>query len=377
MLRSETDRSHTLEVQCSVLNGKMEKLELESVKDTETVTVGVQTDSKLKVLLVFMQFSFIHSGLLLNTFSKFTTHQVWKKEYLRFRNRAILTCEAFQNIILILLIPQGYLQKTRNEALGLASCEDSGKYNKQQEEEMNNCVSQIEETSPGTDEKQVFDHSKQQKNQNRQVRRNNERMDQGTERNESLPFSKIEMLSTDAVIDTSSDSQTGNKGLPKNNMENSKTKSKVIANESLEGISRIIPDTNVLSLEAGQEPTVTETEAEVFQSSPVFTRKDRANETDPNRSVTSLAIPNKGSPVIKKVRFNLESSEDPTHSEEPDTQKQEIPKEDPQILFSDEEDAGKGPTSIDEDVSRRISRIQNLLKNDRLRTNRKRKNPVV
>ena len=53
MLRSETDRSHTLEVQCSVLNGKMEKLELESVKDTETVTVGVQTDSKLKVLLVF------------------------------------------------------------------------------------------------------------------------------------------------------------------------------------------------------------------------------------------------------------------------------------------------------------------------------------
>ncbi|XP_067045807.1 coiled-coil domain-containing protein 73-like [Acropora muricata] len=317
MLRSETDRSHTLEVQCSVLNGKMEKLELESVKDTEMVTVGVQTDNKLK----------------------------------------------------------GYLQKTRNEAL--ASCEDSDKYNQQQEEEMNNCVSQIEETLPGTDEKQVFDHSKQQKNQNRQVRRNNERMDQGTERNESLPFSKVEMLSTDAVIDTSSDSQTGNKGLPKKTMENCKTKSKLIANESLEGISRIIPDTNVLSLEAGQEPTVTETEAEVFQSSPVFTRKDRANETDPNRSVTSLAIPNKGSPVIKKVRLHLESSEDPTHSEEPDTQKQEIPKEDPQILFSDEEDAGKEPTSIDEDVSRRISRIQNLLKNDRLRTNRKRKNPVV
>ena len=375
MLRSETDRSHTLEVQCSVLNGKMEKLELESVKDTETVTVGVQTDSKLKVLLVFKQLSFIHSGLLLNTFSKFATHKVWKKEYPRFRNRAILTCEAFQNIIIILLIPQGYLQKARNEAL--ASCEDSGKYNKQQEEEMNNCVSQIEETSPGTDEKQVFDHSKQQKNQNRQVRRNDERMDQGTERNESLPFSKIEMLSTDAVIDTSSDSQTGNKGLPKNNMENSKTKSKVIANEGLEGISRIIPDTNVLSSGAGQEPTVTETEAEVFQSSPVFMRKDRANETDPNRSITSLAISNKGSPVIKKVRFNLESSEDPTHSEEPDTQKQEIPKEDPQILFSDEEDAGKELTSIDEDVSRRINRIQNLLKNDRLRTNRKRKNPVV
>ena len=375
MLRSETDRSHTLEVQCSVLNGKMEKLELESVKDTETVTVGVQTDNKLKVLLVFMQFSFIHSGLLLITFSKFPTHKVWKKEYLRFRNRAILTCEAFQNIIIILLIPQGYLQKTRNEAL--ASCEDSGKYNKQQEEEMNNCVSQIEETSPGTDEKQVFDHSKQQKNQNRQVRRNNERMDQGTERNVSLPFSKIEMLSTDAAIDTSSDSQTGNKGLPKNNMENSKTKSKIIANESLEEISRIIPDTNVLSSGAGQEPTVTENEAEIFQSSPVFTRKDRANETDPNRSMTSLAIPNKGSPAIKKVRFNLESSEDPTHSEEPNTQKQEIPKEDPQILFSDEEDAGKELTSIDEDVSRRISRIQNLLKNDRLRTNRKRKNPVV
>ena len=54
MLRSQTDRSHSLEVQCTILNGKMEKLELESVKATETVTVGVQTDSKLKVLLVFM-----------------------------------------------------------------------------------------------------------------------------------------------------------------------------------------------------------------------------------------------------------------------------------------------------------------------------------
>lgn len=54
MLRSETDRYHTLEVQCSILNEKMEKLELESIKATETVTVGVQTDSKLKVLLIFL-----------------------------------------------------------------------------------------------------------------------------------------------------------------------------------------------------------------------------------------------------------------------------------------------------------------------------------
>lgn len=270
------------------------------------------------------------------------------------------------------------MQKTRN-GTAFASCEDGGKYNKQQVEEMNNCVSQIEETSPGTDEKQVFDHSKQQKNQNHQVRRSNERIDQGTERNESLPSSKVEMLSTDAVIDTSTDFQSGNKGLPENSMENCKTKSRIIGNESLEGISSGIPDTitNVLSSEAGKEPTVTETEAEIFQSSAVFMRKDHGNETDPNRSITSLAIPNKGSPVIKKVRFNFESSEGPTPSEETDAQKQEIPKEDPQILFSDEEDAGKEHTSIDEDVSRRITRIQNLLKNDRLRTNRKRKNPVV
>lgn len=115
MLRSETDRSHTLEVQCSVLNGKMEKLELESVKDTETVTVGVQTDSKHKVLLVFMQFSFIHSGLLLITFSKFATHKVWKREYLRFRTRAILTCEAFQNIV---INPSGLLAKNKKWSLG-------------------------------------------------------------------------------------------------------------------------------------------------------------------------------------------------------------------------------------------------------------------
>lgn len=111
MLRSETDRSHTLEVQCSILNGKMAKLELESIKATETVTVGVQTDSKLKVQLIFLQFSFIHSGLLLNTFSKFATHKVWKKEYLRFRTRAILTCEAFHNINII--NPSGLLAKNK------------------------------------------------------------------------------------------------------------------------------------------------------------------------------------------------------------------------------------------------------------------------
>lgn len=279
------------------------------------------------------------------------------------------------------------MQKTKNGAF--ASCEDVVKYNEQQAEEMNDCVSQIEETSPGTDKKQDVDHSKQcvslgqQNNQNHQASRSNERMDQGTERNESLPSSKVEMLSTDTVIDASTDSQSGNKGLATNSMENCKKKSKNITNESLEkissGIPGGIPDTSksVLSSEASKEPTVTETEAEVFQSSPVFMRKDHGNEKDPNHSITSLAIPNKGSPVIKKVRFNLESGEDSTQSEEPDPQKQEIPKEDPQILFSDEEDVGKESTRIDEDVSRRISRIQNLLRNDRLRTNRKRKNPVV
>ena len=77
----------------------------------------------------------------------------------------------------------------------------------------------------------------------------------------------------------------------------------------------------------------------------------------------------------KRVRFNLEGNE--TSSTLPPNSTEEISKEETKIMFSDEEDKEDKDKSIDEDVSQRISRIQNLLRNDRLRTNRKRKYPVV
>lgn len=78
----------------------------------------------------------------------------------------------------------------------------------------------------------------------------------------------------------------------------------------------------------------------------------------------------------KRVRFSLEGNKTSSLLEA-DTKKQELTKEDPQLLFSDEEEGERECGSIDEDVSQRINRIQNLLRSDRLRTNRKRKNPVV
>ena len=78
----------------------------------------------------------------------------------------------------------------------------------------------------------------------------------------------------------------------------------------------------------------------------------------------------------KRVRFSLEGNKTSTLLEA-DTKKQGLTKEDPQLLFSDEEEGERECGSIDEDVSQRINRIQNLLRSDRLRTNRKRKNPVV
>ena len=77
----------------------------------------------------------------------------------------------------------------------------------------------------------------------------------------------------------------------------------------------------------------------------------------------------------KRVRFNLEGNE--TSSTLPSNSTEEISKEETKIMFSDEEDKEDKEKSIDEDVSQRISRIQNLLRSDRLRTNRKRKYPVV
>ena len=96
-----------------------------------------------------------------------------------------------------------------------------------------------------------------------------------------------------------------------------------------------------------------------------------------------------GMKPTKKVRFNLESdkSQAPTPSSSTLSQNadQTVPPVDTEMvvqsahpeelqgLFSDEED----DLSMERGVSSQISRIQNLLKSNRLRTNRKRKFPVL
>ena len=70
---------------------------------------------------------------------------------------------------------------------------------------------------------------------------------------------------------------------------------------------------------------------------------------------------------------NNTASKDEVAEKQPAGRKKEIKKDDFQTTFSDDEEDEK----IDQDVSQRISRIQNLLRSDRLRTNRKRKYPVV
>ena len=87
---------------------------------------------------------------------------------------------------------------------------------------------------------------------------------------------------------------------------------------------------------------------------------------------------NKDNQFVRKVIFDLEetnntASKDEVAEKQPVGRKKELKKDDFQITFSDGEEDEK----IDQDVSQRISRIQNLLRSDRLRTNRKRKYPVV
>ena len=86
---------------------------------------------------------------------------------------------------------------------------------------------------------------------------------------------------------------------------------------------------------------------------------------------------NKDNQFVKKVTFESEETNNTASKEEveklPTVRKKEIKKDDFQITFSDDEEDEK----LDQDVSQRISRIQNLLRSDRLRTNRKRKYPVV
>ena len=86
---------------------------------------------------------------------------------------------------------------------------------------------------------------------------------------------------------------------------------------------------------------------------------------------------NKDNQFVGKVIFDLEETNNTAFSDEVEKQlagrKKELKKDDFQITFSDDEEDAK----IDQDVSQRISRIQTLLRSDRLRTNRKRKYPIV
>ena len=87
---------------------------------------------------------------------------------------------------------------------------------------------------------------------------------------------------------------------------------------------------------------------------------------------------NKDNQFVRKVIFDLEetnntASKDEVAEKPPVGREKELKKDDFQITFSDGEEDEK----IDQDVSQRISRIQNLLRSDRLRTNRKRKYPIV
>lgn len=101
-------------------------------------------------------------------------------------------------------------------------------------------------------------------------------------------------------------------------------------------------------------------------------KKDKLTDTS---STAGKNTSNKVKPLGKRVRFNLEGNK--SSDTQPLNSSEEIRDEEPQMMFSDEENEGDKCHSIDEDVSQRISRIQNLLRSDRLRTNRKRKFPVV
>lgn len=114
--------------------------------------------------------------------------------------------------------------------------------------------------------------------------------------------------------------------------------------------------------ETGEKPQTSDTESK---------EKDLTDTSEGTVKNTSHIVKSLG----KRVRFNLEGNK--TSSAHPPNSSDEISKEETKMMFSDDEDEENKGRSIDEDVSQRISRIQNLLRSDRLRTNRKRKYPVV
>ena len=105
------------------------------------------------------------------------------------------------------------------------------------------------------------------------------------------------------------------------------------------------------------------------------------NESVRETNASKIAVKdneNKDNQFVRKVIFDLEetnntASKDEVAEKQPAGREKEIKKDDFQTTFSHDEEDEK----IDQDVSQRISRIQNLLRSDRLRTNRKRKYPVV
>ena len=101
------------------------------------------------------------------------------------------------------------------------------------------------------------------------------------------------------------------------------------------------------------------------------------NQSVKETNASKIAVNDNETQLVKKVTFELQETNNTASKEEveklPAGRKKEIKKDDFQITFSDDEEDEK----IDQDVSQRISRIQNLLRSDRLRTNRKRKYPVV
>lgn len=114
--------------------------------------------------------------------------------------------------------------------------------------------------------------------------------------------------------------------------------------------------------ETGEKPQTSETEGK---------KKDLTDMLGGTVKNTSCKVKSLG----KRVRFNLEGNE--TSTTQAPNSSDEISSEETKMMFSDEEDEENKDRTIDEDVNQRISRIQNLLRSDRLRTNRKRKYPVV
>ena len=125
------------------------------------------------------------------------------------------------------------------------------------------------------------------------------------------------------------------------------------------------------------EPPLTSQDLGVGDSTETGENVQMLNTDNKKKDLTDVSggIVKSTSHKVKRVRFNLEGNE--TSSNQPPNSTEEIGKEEAKMMFSDEEDEENKDRSIDEDVSQRISRIHNLLRSDRLRTNRKRKYPVV